>query len=107
MSVKFQYRTRPNGITNGVLDLKIKRRGKIVKLIGSKTEQEIRQLLIKSNQLLFKSEEKKRLLEVIKSSYPEMRKVYIFEWVPKQSEDLYKMQINDSIVGEIKLERMI
>lgn len=39
----------------------------MVKLIGSKTEQEIRELLIKSNRLLFKSEEKKRLLEVIKS----------------------------------------
>ncbi|KOO47181.1 hypothetical protein [Priestia koreensis] len=76
-----------------------------MKLIGSKTEQEIRELLIKSNQLLFKSEEKKRLLEVIKCSYPEMITAYIIYWIPEQGEDIYKILINDSIISEIELER--
>ncbi|WP_433943155.1 hypothetical protein [Paenibacillus sp. SN-8-1] len=77
----------------------------IVKLIGSKTEQEIRELLIKSNQLLFKSEDKITLLEVIKSFYTEMITAYIINWIPEQGEDIYKILINDSIIAEIELER--
>ncbi|KMK95082.1 hypothetical protein [Rossellomorea marisflavi] len=76
-----------------------------MKLIGSTTEQEIRKLLIKSNQLLFESEEKKRLLEVIKCFYPEMITAYIIYWIPEQGEDIYKILINDSIISEIELER--
>jgi hypothetical protein len=76
-----------------------------VKLIGSKTEQEFRENLIKSNQLLFKSEEKRRLLEVIKSSYPEMNTAYIIHWIPEQGEDIYKILINDRVIAEIELER--
>jgi hypothetical protein len=76
-----------------------------VKLFGSKKEQEIRELLIRSNQLLFKSEEKKRLLEVIKSSYPGMNTAYIIHWIPEQGEDIYQILINDNIISEIELER--
>ncbi|WP_059173291.1 hypothetical protein [Bacillus sp. FJAT-27445] len=76
-----------------------------MKLIGSKTEQEIRKLLIKSNELLFKSEEERRLLEVIKSSCPEMITAYILHWIPEQGEDIYKILINDSIIAVIELDR--
>lgn len=76
-----------------------------MKLIGSKTEQEIREHLIKSNQLLFKSEEKKRLLKVIECEFPEMKAAYIIYWIPEQGEDIYKILINDRFVAEIKLER--
>lgn len=76
-----------------------------MKLIGSKTEQELREQLIKSNQSLFKSEEKRRLLEVIRSSYPEMNTAYIIHWIPEQGEDIYKILINDCIIAEIELDR--
>ncbi|ERN52065.1 hypothetical protein [Alkalihalophilus marmarensis] len=76
-----------------------------MKLIGSKTEQEIREQLIKSNQLLFNSEEKKRLLEVIRYEYPELKAAYIIHWIPEQGEDIYKILINDSLIAEIELER--
>jgi hypothetical protein len=76
-----------------------------VKLSGSKTEQENRELLIKSNLLLFKSEEKQRLLEVIKSSYPGMYTAYIIHWIPEQGEDIYKILINDNIIAKIELDR--
>ncbi|MGF9910436.1 hypothetical protein [Brevibacillus porteri] len=76
-----------------------------MKLIGSKLEQEIREQLNKSNQSLFKSEEKRRLLEVIRSSYPEMNTAYIVHWIPEQGEDIYKILINDSIIAEVELDR--
>jgi len=76
-----------------------------VKLIGSKLEQELREQLIKSNQVLFKSEGKSRLLEVIRSSFPEMKTAYIVHWIPEQGEDIYKLLINDRTIAEIELDR--
>lgn len=76
-----------------------------VKLIGSKTEQDIRKQLVKSNELLFKSEENKRLLEVIRSLYPEMKVAYIIDWIPEQGEDIYRLLINEDIILEIELDR--
>ncbi|WP_374966119.1 hypothetical protein [Lysinibacillus sp. RS5] len=76
-----------------------------LKLIGSKTEQEIRELLIKSNQSLLKKDENGRLLEVIQHAYPEMKTAYILHWIPEQGEDIYKVLINDSIIAEIELDR--
>ncbi|WP_106766551.1 hypothetical protein [Paenibacillus faecalis] len=76
-----------------------------MKLIGSKLEQELKEQLIKSNQSLFKSEEKRRLLEVIRSSFSEMKATYIVNWIPEQGEDIYKILINDNIIAEIELDR--
>lgn len=77
-----------------------------MKLIGSKTEQDIRKQLVKSNELLFKSDENKRLLEVIRSIYPEMKTAYIIDWIPEQGEDIYKLLINDNIILVIELDRL-
>ncbi|RUT46783.1 hypothetical protein EJP82_11180 [Paenibacillus anaericanus] len=76
-----------------------------MKLIGSKLEQELREQLIISNQSLFKSEEKRRLVEVIKNSFPEMKTAYIVNWIPEQGEDIYKILINDSLIADIELDR--
>ena len=76
-----------------------------MKLIRSKLEQELRDQLIKSNKVLFKSEVKSRLLEVIRSSFPEMKTAYIVHWIPEQGEDIYKLLINDRTIAEIELDR--
>lgn len=76
-----------------------------MKLIGSKVEQELREQLIKSNQSLFEDKEKRRLLEVIKSSFPKMKTAYIVQWIPEQGEDIYKILIDDNIIAEIELNR--
>nr|WP_246627884.1 hypothetical protein [Paenibacillus oenotherae] len=68
-------------------------------------EQELREQLIKSNQSLFKSEEKRRLLEVIRNSFSEMKTAYIVNWIPEQGEDIYKVLINDAIIAGIELDR--
>lgn len=76
-----------------------------MKLIGSKTEQELREQLIKSNELLLSSLEYRRLLESLSISFSQMRTAYIIDWIPEQGEDIYKILINDSIVAEIELDR--
>ncbi|TVX92500.1 hypothetical protein [Paenibacillus agilis] len=76
-----------------------------MKLIGSKLEQELKKQLTKSNKSFFKDEEKRSLLEVVRSSYPEMNTAYIIDWIPEQDEDIYKILINDCIIAEIELDR--
>lgn len=76
-----------------------------MKLIGSKTEQELREQLIKSNEILFNGIEYKRLLKALTISFPQMRTAYIIHWIPEQGEDIYKILINDSIVAEIEMDR--
>ncbi len=76
-----------------------------MKLIGSKTEQDMRKQLVKSNKALFNSEDNKKLLEVIRSLYPEMKVAYIIDWIPEQGEDIYKLLINENIILEIELDR--
>ncbi|MBX0320516.1 MULTISPECIES: hypothetical protein [Shouchella] len=76
-----------------------------MKLIGRKTEQELREQLIKSKESLFGSEEKKRLLEVLRNIYPKMNTVYILHWIPEQGEDIYKVLINDNMIAVVELNR--
>lgn len=76
-----------------------------MKLIGSKLEQELREQLIKSKHSLFNGEEKRRLFEVIRSLFPEIKTAYIVQWIPEQGEDIYKILINDSVIAEIELDR--
>ncbi|MFY0256534.1 hypothetical protein ACDQ55_21585 [Chitinophaga sp. 30R24] len=74
-----------------------------MKLIGSRTEQEFREELMKSNQSLFSSDGDQRLLEVLKKLYPQMLTAYIIHWIPEQGEDLYKILINDDVIAKIEL----
>ena len=75
-----------------------------MKLIKSRTEQELRAQLIKSNHSLFNSENKQGLLKVIRKIYPQMRAAYIIDWIPEQGEDLYSILINDNIIAKIELD---
>ncbi|KPV61170.1 hypothetical protein QJ48_01465 [Paenibacillus sp. A3] len=77
-----------------------------MKLVGSKTEQDIREQLIASNKSLFEEEEKKRLLNVIQENFPNMVTAYVLHWIPEQAEDFYKVLINDSIIVDIELDRL-
>jgi hypothetical protein len=46
------------------------------KLIGSKAEEEFREQLIKSNQLLFGTEKNRKLLDVLTKQCPQMQTAY-------------------------------
>ncbi|MFP7492963.1 hypothetical protein SFC66_04165 [Terribacillus saccharophilus] len=77
-----------------------------MKLIGSKTEQDIRDQLKKSNESLFNDNDKIRLLMVLRNQYPEMKSAYIIHWIPEQGEDIYRILINDNIIAEVELDRL-
>jgi hypothetical protein len=77
----------------------------LVKLIGSKTEKEFRELLIKSNYSLFNDIKEKGFLDFLKNHFPEMTSAYIVDWIPEQGEDIYKILINDDLIVEIEKVR--
>jgi hypothetical protein len=77
-----------------------------MKLIGSKTEQEIREQLLTSNKSLLHEEEGKRLLNVLNQSFPMMTTAYILHWIPEQGEDFYKILINDSLIVDIEVNKI-
>ncbi|MFC6549110.1 hypothetical protein ACFQBN_20820 [Cohnella cellulosilytica] len=76
-----------------------------MRLIGSKTEQDLRKQLIESNKLLFEGQGNKSLLKALEKYYPEMKTAYILHWIPEQGEDIYKVLVNDSTIVEVELDR--
>ncbi|WP_020621248.1 hypothetical protein [Paenibacillus daejeonensis] len=77
----------------------------ILKLIGSKTEQEIRNQLIISRKSLFEEDGNIRLVDALKKEFSELKSAYILQWIPEQVEDFYKVLINESLVINIELSR--
>ncbi|MFD2670650.1 hypothetical protein [Marinicrinis sediminis] len=60
-----------------------------------------------SNKSLFEEEGKRRLLDVLRQSFPSLETGYILHWIPEQEEDFYKILINDSLIADIELNRTI
>jgi hypothetical protein len=78
----------------------------VMKLIGNKTEQEIRAELIESSRSLFSTEEDGRLIEEVYKLYPETKTAYVLHWRAEQGEDLYKVLVNDNVIIEIEIDRV-
>lgn len=77
----------------------------MMKLRNSKTERNIRDGFIKSHESLFNDDDKKRLLNVIREHFPEMKTAYVLGWTPEQGEDIYSVLINKELVATIELNR--
>ncbi|EGO63780.1 hypothetical protein [Acetonema longum] len=76
-----------------------------MKFIGSKTEQDFRNQLINSHKALFQERENQRLLNVMRSYFPDMKTAYIIGWTPEQSEDIYVIFIDAKVIAVIELDR--
>jgi hypothetical protein len=77
-----------------------------MKLIGSRTEQDIREQLIKSYKSLLNDKSKQKLLSVIESTFPDMKSAYIINWIPEQGEDIYTVLINTETITKIEISRV-
>ncbi len=76
-----------------------------MKLIGSKTEREIREQLIVSNKSLFEDKDRLKLLNILRQSVSVLETAYILNWIPEQEEDFYTILINNSLIANIELNR--
>ncbi|WP_338552697.1 hypothetical protein [Paenibacillus sp. KS-LC4] len=77
----------------------------LIKLKHTKTESDIQSHLIREHRALFNDESKSRLLEMIKSFFPEMRTAYIIFWLPEESEDIVTLLINNNTIASIEFDR--
>ncbi|WP_246627757.1 hypothetical protein [Paenibacillus solanacearum] len=79
---------------------------KLIKLIGSKTEEDIRNQLLRSHKSLFQDEGRKRILSIVRTYFPEMKTAYIIAWTPDQGEDIITFLINNNIIADIEIDRI-
>ncbi len=82
------------------------RKGWVLKLVGSKTELDIREELINSKKSLFKGKSNNKLFDVLQVNFPKLKTAYTISWIPEQGEDLYKILIDDSIIVDIEINRV-
>lgn len=76
-----------------------------MRLTGSKTEKEFRDLLIKSHKELFEGNLYEELLQVLKTNFPAMKTAYFIRHIPEQGEDLYTMLVNLDTIVKIEINR--
>ena len=77
-----------------------------MRLIGSKTEQDIRKQLIASNKSIFQEGDNLRLRVALQGEFPNMKTAYVLNWIPEQGEDIYKVLVDNFIVAEVELDRV-
>lgn len=77
-----------------------------MKLRGSLAEQEYRRELTKGRISLFQDSEKQRLLESLKRCFPEMKTAYILGFTPEQTEDIYRLLVNENIIAIVEIDRL-
>lgn len=77
-----------------------------MKLIGSKTEDDLRAELQASHEALFNDPARRRLLMALRGRYPAMRTAYVLNWTPEQGEDLYSVLIDDAVIASVELDRV-
>src|SRR5690242_8348633 len=78
---------------------------KLPKLIGSKTEEDLRAQLLASHESLFRDSARNRLLTCLRRCFPLIRTAYVLNWTPEQGEDIFLILVNDSLVAVIELDR--
>lgn len=76
-----------------------------MKLVGSKTEQDIKNELIKSHKALFQEGKSQRLFNVLRYYFSEMKTAYCINWIPEQGEDIYTILIDATLIVTIELDR--
>ncbi|RXE57556.1 hypothetical protein [Acetivibrio mesophilus] len=76
-----------------------------MRLVGSKTEEDFRDSLIKSHNLLFNKNSYRGLVQVLKTSFPEMKTAYIIRHIPEQGEDLYTILVDLDTIATIEISR--
>lgn len=76
-----------------------------MKLFGSKTEQEFREQLIKSNFSLFNDEDMRGLLDILRRHFLAFKSAYFIDHIPDHGVDSYKILINTDTIAQIELER--
>lgn len=75
-----------------------------MKLIGSRTEQQMREELVRSN-LSLQDGSYVRLVEVLESANVNVAGAYVLKWIPEQAEDIYAVLVSAGEVVTVEVPR--
>ena len=76
-----------------------------MKLIGSKTEIEFREILMKGHVSLFNDQSYFPLLSILKEEVPNMKTAYFINSIPEQGETFYTMLIDLNTIVKLEISR--
>mgnify|MGYP003150028997 CR=1 FL=1 len=74
-----------------------------MRLVGSKTEQDFREELERSNAALQDPESKLRY--VLEGNGYRVSRAYVLHWIPEQLEDIYLVLIDGSFLVNVEIEK--
>ena len=73
-------------------------------MIGSRTEQEMREELVRSN-LTLQDGSYGRLVEALESADVNVARAYVLNWIPEQAEDIYVVLASAGEVVKVEVPR--
>ena len=76
-----------------------------MRLVGSRTERDFRDNLIKSHKALFDGEYE-NLFMILQENFSEMKTAYFINHIPEQGEDIYTILVNNDIIATIEVSRV-
>jgi len=74
-----------------------------MRLIGGKTEQYFRDILIKSHTTLFKTSQYSKLMQILRECFHDMETAYFIDHIPEQGEDIYTLLVNLNTIAKIEI----
>jgi hypothetical protein len=77
-----------------------------MKLIGSRSEQQMRDELVRSNHSLQNGTHGQALVAALESANVNLARAYVLDWIPEQAEDIYDVLVSrdDVLIVEVSRE---
>ncbi|QTH43043.1 hypothetical protein J4772_00685 [Cohnella sp. LGH] len=77
-----------------------------MKLIGSKQEQEFRKELEGSNIVSAQGGKAEAILNVLRTTFGEVKSAYILNWTPEQGEDIFTILVDLDKIAKVEISRV-
>lgn len=74
-----------------------------MRLIGSMSEQKIREEMLKGKDGIFLGGEAPRLLDALRKIYPGLGKAFVLHYIPEQDADIYDVLVDKDTVINIEI----
>lgn len=76
-----------------------------MRLIGSMSEQKIREEMLKGKDGIFLGGEAPRLLNALRKIYPGLGKAFVLHYIPEQDADIYDVLVDKDTVINIEINK--
>jgi len=77
-----------------------------MKLIGSKQEQGFRKVLEGSNIVSAQDDKTEAVLNVLRTTFGEVKSAYILDWIPEQGEDIFTILVDLDRIAKVEISKV-